>query len=235
MTTTSAQPRFELLETLLWRPVKGFSFLEEHLTRLQSSSQHFGYIFHRKHVESALELALSTATTPQRVRLTLTDNGTAAAQSQPLTSLLGRRVAIDSRPRNTDSEWVRHKTTNRSLYAEVMAQMKDSDDAILWNEAEEVTESCMANIVISDQGRLITPSAESGLLRGVFREYLLELGTIQERRLTVDQLTSCAEIWLINSVRGWLHLSADNGSGYWTITEELGLSACPSRIQHHSS
>jgi branched-subunit amino acid aminotransferase/4-amino-4-deoxychorismate lyase len=74
---------------------------------------------------------------------------------------------------------------------------------LLWNERREITESCVANIVVELDGSLVTPPVDSGLLAGTFRALLLERGTIRERVLMVDDLNRCSKIYLINSVRKW--------------------------------
>jgi para-aminobenzoate synthetase/4-amino-4-deoxychorismate lyase len=42
------------------------------------------------------------------------------------------------------------------------------------------------------------------LLAGVFRNVLLQRGTLAERVLRREDLARASEIWLINSVRGWI-------------------------------
>ena len=75
---------------------------------------------------------------------------------------------------------------------------------ILWNARGEVTESTIANIVIRRDGRLITPPVDCGLLPGVYREHLIEKGRIREGRITVDEMANADNVFLINSVRGWI-------------------------------
>jgi para-aminobenzoate synthetase/4-amino-4-deoxychorismate lyase len=42
-----------------------------------------------------------------------------------------------------------------------------------------------------------------GLLGGTLRAELLANGVIRERVITVEMLTQCRQIHLVNSVRGW--------------------------------
>ena len=74
---------------------------------------------------------------------------------------------------------------------------------LLWNERNELTESCVANVVAAIDGDLVTPPVESGLLAGVFRGWLLERGKIREQVLNVGDLGKFSKIYLINSVRKW--------------------------------
>jgi len=77
------------------------------------------------------------------------------------------------------------------------------DDVLLWNERGELTESCLANLVVEIEGNWFTPPVDSGLLPGTFRAWLLEQGKIRERALKVDDLKRCSKIYLVNSVRKW--------------------------------
>ena len=76
---------------------------------------------------------------------------------------------------------------------------------IFFNERDEVTESRIANIVVSIDGQLFTPPVSSGLLPGTFRAELLAQGKIKERVITVEELKSAREFFLINSVRKWVN------------------------------
>jgi len=74
---------------------------------------------------------------------------------------------------------------------------------ILYNEKGEVTETCIANIAImTPTGSYVTPPLSSGLLGGVMRQKLLEEGVIEERPVTLEDLTRSPSIKLFNSVRG---------------------------------
>ena len=94
-----------------------------------------------------------------------------------------------------------HKTTKRDFYNAQLAARPDCDDIIFWNERGEITESTIANVVVSIDGELFTPLVESGLLAGTFRNQLLDEGKIKERVITVAELKDSREIYLINSVR----------------------------------
>jgi para-aminobenzoate synthetase/4-amino-4-deoxychorismate lyase len=67
-----------------------------------------------------------------------------------------------------------------------------------------VTESSIANVVVSIDGELFTPPLESGLLAGVFRNQLLAEGKIKERTISVEELQRTRDFFLINSVRKWI-------------------------------
>lgn len=74
---------------------------------------------------------------------------------------------------------------------------------LLFNERGEVTESCIANVVVELDGKKVTPPVLSGLLAGTFRAELLEQGEIEEGVVALDDLKRATSIWRINSVRRW--------------------------------
>jgi para-aminobenzoate synthetase/4-amino-4-deoxychorismate lyase len=75
------------------------------------------------------------------------------------------------------------------------------DDVILWNERGEITESCIANVVVEIDDELYTPPVSCGLLPGTFRAWLLDKGKIRERVILKEELSRVSNVYLINSVR----------------------------------
>jgi para-aminobenzoate synthetase/4-amino-4-deoxychorismate lyase len=127
--------------------------------------------------------------------------GTAFAFSpaEPLPVMLAQSP-IDSR-----NVFLFHKTTRREVYEEHRQALPEGVyDSLLWNTQGEVTEFTSANIVAEIDGVRWTPPRRSGLLGGTFRAELLETGEIQERVLTIAEVSAASRLWLINSVRGWV-------------------------------
>jgi para-aminobenzoate synthetase/4-amino-4-deoxychorismate lyase len=112
-------------------------------------------------------------------------------------------VRLALHPINTRDPFVLHKTTLREHYETAREPFPDADDVILYNEAGEVTESCIANVVILRNGTLVTPPLSCGLLNGTYRAELLERGEIFEEKITITELKKIEKIFLINSVRKW--------------------------------
>ena len=79
---------------------------------------------------------------------------------------------------------------------------------LLWNEDGEVTEFTIGNVVFELDCTLVTPPRECGLLAGTFRQELLDAGDITERVIHRDDIARAAGIWLVNSVREWVAVSA---------------------------
>jgi para-aminobenzoate synthetase/4-amino-4-deoxychorismate lyase len=211
---TRKVPEFNLLESLLLEHGE-FFLLERHLNRLRESSQYFGFKFDEAQVLTLLRKASEVHHTGcWKVRLLQNKDGACEIEMTTLTpgpagtrgvsGLVPRRIKLAPAPVDVNDRFLFHKTTYRALYDEALKSAPDCDDVILWNEGGEVTESIIANVVVSLDGRLCTPPVESGLLAGTFRAELLDQGVIQERRILTRELQAASSFYLINSVRKWM-------------------------------
>ncbi|GMV99036.1 MAG: aminodeoxychorismate synthase, component I [Candidatus Hydrogenedentota bacterium] len=199
---TQPPMRASLLETLAFNG--RFSYLDEHLDRMARSANYFGFTFDPQRIQTTLENARIGAN-PARVRLILSPEGAPSLEWETLTPLPAiLRVALAPVPVDSRDRMLFHKTTDRDLYTTARNARADYDDAILWNERGEVTESTMANIVVQIDGKKYTPAVECGLLPGIFRAMILKAGVVSERAIHVDELRRAQGIWLVNSVRGWM-------------------------------
>jgi para-aminobenzoate synthetase/4-amino-4-deoxychorismate lyase len=157
-------------------------------------------------VRLALNRAVSSSAAALRLRLLLSRDGTARVESGPLEPVHApARVAFAASAVDPTDVFLYHKTTNRTVYEEARRRQPSYgvDDVVLWNADGHVTESTIANLVVELGGRRVTPPVTCGLLPGTLRAQLLEDGAIEEELVTVDQLRSAPQFWLINSVREW--------------------------------
>ena len=99
-----------------------------------------------------------------------------------------------------------HKTTQRNLYENRLADHPDCSEVLLWNSRGEVTEFCTGNLVAELDGECWTPPVECGLLRGTFRAHLLDSGEIREKVLVREDIVRATQLHLINSVRKWVEV-----------------------------
>jgi para-aminobenzoate synthetase/4-amino-4-deoxychorismate lyase len=218
---SSSAPTFELIETLLWEPASGYWLLDDHLQRLASSADYFLYrcdlvfITFRLQEESQLFAML-----PMRVRLTLAKGGEVIISAQPCELPGLRRLPelpflpgaglplIDISPVVIDSTspWVFHKTTRREIYNVELQRAKNKGllDCCFLNERAELTEGCIANVVLFLHGCYVTPRLQCGVLAGIMRKKLLADTQIilREEVLTLDDLHDADAVFLCNSVRG---------------------------------
>lgn len=196
---------FQLLESML---LEGGSFflLERHLDRMKASATYFGFCFPEAKIRSELErIAVTHAQGSWKTRLLVSRSGEVSIEPQTHENLSQGllRVALAAKPVTAADKFLFHKTTNRTVYDQAIAARPDCDDVILWNEAGEITESTIANVVISLDGRLYTPPRHAGLLAGTLREEVLAAGKVSERLIHTADLSQAAEVFLINSVSGW--------------------------------
>ncbi len=197
-------PDFLLIETLLWDG-ECFFLLKEHLDRIRRSAEYFGRPCSMEAVRNTLEdagkLWKQNAT---KARLFLAPDGTVSVMGEPVPSPRPFTLRWAGRPVNDLDPFLFHKTTHRHVYDDAFRNRDGADDVLLWNARGEVTESCIANIMVKLDGTWCTPPLSSGLLPGTMRRHLLETGQAREAIMMRDEVQSASEIALVNSVRGWI-------------------------------
>lgn len=197
-----ASAGFDLIETL--RLGDGdFWLLPRHLERLEASAEHFGFPLNEDSIVAALEAtAAEHPVGIWRVRLLLDRHGAPKTECTALPATPEEvAVALAASPIDADDEFLRHKTTQRQVYAPHAAP-PGAFDTLLWNARGEITEFTIGNVVVEIDGRRLTPPVSCGLLPGVMRAELLARGEIEEGVVAVDDLTRATGLWFINSVRG---------------------------------
>jgi len=197
---------FSLIETLRW-DCHGYLLLERHLRRLAGSAAYFGFSFDPDALrERLLDLARELSGV-QKVRCLLAADGGISLESQPLEAAdpAAPPALLAISPQRVDSSdpFLYHKSTRRNMYDEQRRAHPDCYDCIFLNEREQVSEGSYNTIVIARKGDLLTPALECGLLPGVLRAELLEVGAMREALLTLADLQTADRIWLVNSLRGW--------------------------------
>ncbi|NOU36604.1 MAG: aminodeoxychorismate synthase component I [Kiritimatiellaceae bacterium] len=217
---TKKMPEFQLLETMRWENGEIF-LLERHLKRLAESAEYFDFECDLANIRSALNECCRPGdptgrtpcegTRPTKIRLLLNQSGAFEVQTSEIQRGEGTAstLAIAKEPVDSGDVFLYHKTTNRAVYEKAKADFPEANDVLLFNERGEVTESCIANVVIELDGRKVTPPVSCGLLAGTFRDDLLERGEICEQVITLDDLKRADAICLINSVRKWRKVSVN--------------------------
>lgn len=206
----SSAAEFQLFDSILLEHGKYF-LLTQHLERLRNSAEFFGFEFHEGVVSTLERVAAENPPGSFKVKLTLWKDGRIEVASSAIQRRESWRVALATEPVNSSDRFLFHKTTRRDFYNAQLESRPHCDDLIFWNEKGEVTESSIANVVVSIDGQLFTPSIESGLLAGTFRAQLLAEGKIKERVITIAEFERANEIFLINSVRKWIRAADKRG------------------------
>ena len=201
--------RFELIETMLYEPPHGIWLLDEHMKRLQTSAIYFGFSCDLERVKAALDAAIANHKSERlRVRLLLGEDGdvsvTITPQPRATDDAVMRYVVSDTRLASSDL-FLYHKTTRRDLYDQEWKHFSETlgaDEVIYLNERGELAEGSRTTIFLERDGKLETPTLDTGLLPGTLRASLLAQGRAVERRLTIDDLNQADAVYLGNSVRG---------------------------------
>ncbi|KAF9349274.1 hypothetical protein BGX26_012408 [Mortierella sp. AD094] len=233
----------QLLETILYDPKEGLFLLDRHCERMISSAKTLASFFADdqekflrdlipipSELTTKLEAAVKNSgnNTRQRLRVLLAFDGAVMIQSSQLPSETNNLadssivVVLDTEPISKDNMFLRHKTTERTVYNDARSRrglgpigapqgQDEPFDVIMYNEDDEITETTIANIAIEvespDSGKLewITPPLSSGLLAGTMRSELLEKGGLRERVITRSDLKKAIQdnrrIKCFNSVR----------------------------------
>lgn len=198
-------PAFHLLETLRWTPAEGYFLLAGHLERMKNSAAYFDYPFSAPKAQAALEKACAGAGQPLRVRLTLSARGRFEAQSAPLNlETPPWQACLAATPVSSREPFLYHKTTFRGFYPSAPPACAQAQTLLFFNENRQLTEFSLGNLVMEKEGQKFTPPLSCGLLPGVFRQYLLETGQVQERVLPLQDLEGGPRLFLVNAVRGWV-------------------------------
>lgn len=199
---------FSLLETMRCEPATGVRNLGRHLDRLCASAQYFGFAVEIDGVRRALAQAAAEVTAdsgPARLRL-LVDRSGAVTVQRTAWAPAGAdpvRLALDLEPADSAQPWLSHKTTRRDVYTVRAGRHPMVDDVLLVNENGCVTESTIATIAASVDGRWLTPPCTDGCLPGVERARLLDRGKLLEGSLSVAEVRTADALATLSSLRGW--------------------------------
>ncbi|HIV35495.1 MAG TPA: aminotransferase class IV [Candidatus Blautia intestinigallinarum] len=115
--------------------------------------------------------------------------------------------------RNETSPFTYHKTGN---YGENILEKRHAhtcgfDEPIFLNSREQICEGATTNIFFLKNGRLFTPAAKCGLLKGIIREYLNQRYPVTESVIYPAQIPEFDEIFLTNSLLGIMPVASWDG------------------------
>lgn len=180
MTEAHSVP-FDLIETIAFDPEEGMPLLDHHLARIKRSADELGFAFDRHSVRNELQAATFRLREKSRVRLLASRRGAVAIEVRPHQSWPQpiMQVALVKRPVLVNDWRVRHKTTERGFYRDAL-QIGGTYEVLLVDEAGFLTEGSFTNIFVERGDKLVTPPLSRGLLPGVLRASLIELGEAVE-------------------------------------------------------
>ena len=197
------EPRFELLTT--GRIHQGeLTFLEQHLTRLREASRYFAYPYDEPKLLKELqeELAHLDPNLDYRCRIALQKNGTFHLEITELTDLPASYLQAQLTEQKLDlaTPFTYFKTSQRD-------HLSQSDHEQIFHLPDgTLLETTIGNLVLEIEGQLYTPPAHLPLLDGIYRRHLLETQQVEEKLLTLNDLTDADRIYACNALRGLYEL-----------------------------
>ncbi|MBR8635511.1 bifunctional chorismate-binding protein/class IV aminotransferase [Campylobacter jejuni] len=105
---------------------------------------------------------------------------------------------------NSKSDNLYHKSSLRTCYNQHSYKWQQNlcYDIAFFNEKDELCEGSRTNLILEKNSQFYTPQIQSGMLNGVYRNFLVNLGLIKEKALFKQDLFEAENIYCINSVRG---------------------------------
>jgi branched-subunit amino acid aminotransferase/4-amino-4-deoxychorismate lyase len=106
-------------------------------------------------------------------------------------------------PHTSKAKGEQFKTYPYDEHYEVVdeARAHGFDDAMIFNSANNVTETGLSNIALFIDGLWVTPPITAGILPGVMRAIAVERCDVQVRNVHITEVPSATEIVLLGSLR----------------------------------
>lgn len=201
-----ADGRFDLLETMAFDPLEGVRLLELHLERLKASAEDLGFAFDRHSVRNELQAATFRLRERSRLRLLVSSRGSVAIEVRDHRTWPQAIMQVKVVPRQApaDDPRLRHKTTDRSVYRDAL-QRGGTYEVLMTDVQGYLTEGCFSSIFVERGDKLVTPPASRGLLRGILRQSLLDMGEAVEGDLRPHDLER--GFFIGNAARGMVAAS----------------------------
>lgn len=184
-----ADGRFDLLETMAFDPLEGIRLLDLHLERIKASADALGFQFDRHDVRNELQAATFRLRERSRVRLMASRGGSLAIEVRAHRTWPDAIMRVAAVPRHApgDDQRLLHKTSDRSLYKDALKR-GGTYEVVLIDAAGYLTEGCFSSIFVERGDKLVTPPLSRGLLPGILRRSLIEMGEAVEGDLRVHDL-----------------------------------------------
>jgi branched-chain amino acid aminotransferase len=228
---------YEVINTRKNRPC----FLDKHLNRLHQSARGIDLVipYNDSWFREQVDLTLADAANSESYIRIVVTRGVGEVNIDPLSCnsplvLIyitpahvyppelyenGIHLAIVSVQRNSKNALNPSiKTGNylNNVLAKIESARLGANDALMLNSLGHLTESTTSNFFFVQDGGLMTPSLDCGILAGITREVVIRLGQengfrVEEGSWPVDILENIDEIFLTGSVKHLLPVTYLNG------------------------
>ena len=181
--------QYDLLETMAFDPHEGIRLLDLHLARMKASADALGFAFDRHDVRNELQAATFRLRERSRVRLLVSRGGALAIEVRDHRTWPHAIVPVAVVPRQASANdpRLRHKTTDRAVYRDALRH-GGTYEVLLTDEKGYLTEGCFSTLFVERGDKLVTPPLTRGLLPGVLRQSLIDMGEAAEADLKVHDL-----------------------------------------------
>jgi 4-amino-4-deoxychorismate lyase len=198
---TDVPAQFDLIETMAFDPAEGLLRLSLHLSRLEESAHALDFKFDRHGMRNELQAAMFSLSAPCQVRLQLACSGAIAIEVRPRRSWPQGvvPVSIVACPLPASDDRLRHKTSDRRHYRAAL-NLGGTYEVLLTDAHGYLTEGCFSSIFVERGDRLVTPPLSRGLLPGILRQSLIDLGEAIEGDLLPHDLEG--GFFIGNAARG---------------------------------
>lgn len=192
---------YDLLETMAFDPHEGVRLLDLHLARMKDSADALGFTFDRHDVRNELQAATFRLRERSRVRLLVSRGGALAIEVRDHRTWPQAIVPVAVVPRQASAGdlRLRHKTTDRSLYRDALRR-GGTYEVLLTDADGYLTEGCFSTLFVERGDKLLTPPLARGLLPGVLRQSLIDMGEAVEADIKVHDLEG--GFFIGNAARG---------------------------------
>ncbi len=187
-------------------------FLEEHIDRLNNAIDYLGLgeKVESKLIENIIEvedyhnIAIKVVVTEKNMIITTRD-----IKYNEKTYKEGFSIKISNVLRNSTSNICRYKTLNylENIIEYEKANSEGFNEAIFFNEKNNLSEGCTTNIFIVKNNAIYTPTIDCGILNGVLRKWVINNFSVISKEISKEEFLECDEIFLTNSLVGIVKVS----------------------------
>ncbi|HDZ5025026.1 TPA: chorismate-binding protein [Campylobacter jejuni] len=162
-------------------------------------------IFHKKHsLFYNFTLPFKNPHKEGILKLVLYKDGNYEFQQSTLKQNLNNILLLSDEKIHSKSDNLYHKSSLRTFYNKYAYKWQQNlcYDIAFFNEKDELCEGSRTNLILEKNTQFYTPKIQSGMLNGVYRNFLIDLNLIKEKTLSKQDLIEAENIYCINSVRG---------------------------------
>ncbi len=193
---------FDLIETMRFDPTSGITRLELHLMRMKESANILGFTFDRHEARNQLHAAIFTVENLSKVRLLASRSGALSIEISDIPEPKPTIMKVGIAPMSVTSQEIRlaHKTSDREIYDAPRRAKPNWDEVIFTDTQGYLTEGSYTTLFVEQEGQYITPPLSRGLLPGILRREMIEMGRAIEGDLMEKDLSN--GFFVGNSLRG---------------------------------